>query len=60
LAKPYGIKVQCHWELDGNSLGIRKKQKVPSPPQNPKGKYQALLECMWSFLVGHMKIMVLK
>jgi hypothetical protein len=63
-----GTYWQTHWELDrnlwklklnGNTLGTPKKKVLPPTP-NPKGKKLCLVECIFSLLIGHMKITVLK
>jgi hypothetical protein len=42
MGKTYGIKARCHWELEGNMLGTKKKLKKPSPHTLA----QNFLECM--------------
>jgi hypothetical protein len=56
-------KVFSYWEHLEEQIGNVKKsplKKIPSLPRNPKEKKFGPSECMWSLLIGCMKIMVLK
>jgi hypothetical protein len=56
-------QVYYYWEHLEEQIGNMKKpppKKIPAPSPNPKEKKLGPFECMWSLLIGCMKIMVLK